>query len=280
MGNAKDIAAYYNSTLIHYKQWWDLSESQSLHYGIWNNQTKNFRQALSNTNKELMDLAEISEGDRVLDAGCGVGGAAIFLCNQRNAKVTGITLSQKQLDFANDLIKDKAYRNFLDFHLMDYTKTSFKNESFDVVWACESVSSAQDKSLFLEEAYRLLKKGGRLILSDYFLSSENSGMPNNLISKWESSWALGSLCTLNGFEDRIKKAGFRKHTAFDYTNHIGRSAQRMYYAALLARIPSQVYKLWNPKVSKYARNHYKSGIYQYRALKAGLWKYQIVLSIK
>lgn len=167
-----DIADYYNTTQIHYEQWWDLKKSLSLHYGIWEDHTKDFSDAVNNTNKIMLELANIKESDLVLDAGCGVGGAAIFICEQRNAKVTGITLSQRQIDFANTIIQKKGIENKVDFQLMDYTNTSFPDESFDVIWACESMSSATDKFMFIKEAHRLLKKGGKLILSDVFLTED------------------------------------------------------------------------------------------------------------
>lgn len=55
----------------------------------------------------MMELSGIDENDAVLDAGCGVGGAAIYVSCLKNAHVTGITLSEKQLAFANQLAKEK-----------------------------------------------------------------------------------------------------------------------------------------------------------------------------
>ena len=153
-----DIAEYYNTTQNHYERWWGLKNGLSLHYGIWDSGTKGFNAALVNTNRILMELAHVKPSDTVLDAGCGVGGAAFFLNAQKNVAVTGITLSKKQLQLAKDMAQAKQVSHQVNFQLMDYTKTTFADASFDVVWACESVSSATDKSLFIKEAYRILKK--------------------------------------------------------------------------------------------------------------------------
>jgi ubiquinone/menaquinone biosynthesis C-methylase UbiE len=67
------------------------------------------------------------------------------------------------------LANEKGVADKVLFHVMDYTQTNFADESFDVVWACESMSSASDKKAFIAEAYRLLKKGGRLIVIDFFV---------------------------------------------------------------------------------------------------------------
>jgi cyclopropane fatty-acyl-phospholipid synthase-like methyltransferase len=280
MFNSKDVAAYYDSTQIHYEQWWDLSNSLALHYGIWDKSTKNFKQAIINTNRLLMELSEIKPGERILDAGCGVGGAAIFLANQYDVKITGITLSEKQLDFANDQINGSHFETMIDFHLKDYCDTGFPNESFDIVWACESISSAPDKKKFLKEAYRLLAKGGRLVLCDYFLTQKGINFQKNWMSKWEQSWALSKIEPLEQFENEIHDVGFNSFLARDYTSQINKSAKRMYYAALLAALPSETYKIFNPNVSHFARNHYKSGIYQYKTLRAGLWNYNLILAKK
>ena len=57
MFTGKDIAEYYNTTQIHYKKWWNLNEGLSLHYGIWENDVKNFTDSLINTNKVLMNFS-------------------------------------------------------------------------------------------------------------------------------------------------------------------------------------------------------------------------------
>jgi len=280
MYNTEDIKNYYNTTQIHYEQWWDLNKSFSLHYGIWDEKTKNFNEALANTNKILTELANINSSNRVLDAGCGVGGAAVFIHEQKGARVTGITLSQKQLDSANKLVTDKGLSNHIDFKLMDYTQTTFPDESFDVIWACESICHSPEPKKFMNEAHRLLKKGGRLVICDFFKTSEDQIDKNNWLQKWCDTWAVTQLNTSMDFKKGLEKSGFANTKVLDYTPQIQKSAQRMYYASLLAVLPSEVYKLIKPGVSKFARNHYKCGLYQYKALKANLWKYQIILSIK
>ena len=128
-----------------------------------------------------MELAQICDKERILDAGCGVGGSAIYISSQKEVSITGITLSKSQLDFGRAIVLKEGLDHRIDLQLMDYTNTSFEDESFDVVWACESVSSCPDKTLFIREAHRLLKPGGRLIISDCFLSNEDQVDAKNWI---------------------------------------------------------------------------------------------------
>jgi cyclopropane fatty-acyl-phospholipid synthase-like methyltransferase len=280
MFTKQEIAEYYNTTQIHYEKWWKLKNSLSLHYGIWERGIKTFAEALANTNRILMELSEISESDNILDAGCGVGGAAMYLASTKNVPVTGITLSKKQFDFATHQAMERGLDNKVSFHIMDYTQTSFRNESFDVVWACESISSAPDKSAFIKEAYRLLKKDGRLILSDFFLPGNNETDNNSWIKKWTESWCISELITSELFIEELKNQGFTIRETLDYSEKIYKSSKRLFYASLLGAIPSEFYNFFHPGVSRFSKKHYMSGYYQFKALKENLWKYNIVLAKK
>lgn len=275
----KDIADYYNTTQIHYEQWWNLKKSLSLHYGIWEEGIQNFNQALVNTNRIMMNSSLIKEGDKVLDAGCGVGGAAFFLAQERKANVTGITLSEKQILLANAKREEKNLAALTNFQLMDYTKTDFDSETFDVVWACESFSSALDKSEFIKEAFRVLKKGGRLIISDYFLTDEKTNLP--IISKWLKAWSISEIPSVDWMSNEMSDIGFSDIQQTNYSSQIKKSAKRMYWASILATVPSELYKITHlNKVSRFAKHHYKSGYYQYVALKQGLWQYTMYVGTK
>ena len=280
MFTAKEVADYYNTTQNHYQKWWKLENNLSLHYGIWEDGINSFEESLINTNRVLSKLANISQTDKVLDAGCGVGGAAFFLADSKQSTVTGITLSNKQVELAKQSAIRRGLTNKVNFLLMDYTNTSFDDETFDVVWACESVSSVPDKSLFVKEAFRVLKKGGRLILSDFFQTDKDQIDRHGWVKKWGATWGISNFDTREAFIDKLDKQGFRKMNTFDYTDKIVKSARRMYFASLLGAIPSELYNLTHPNVSPFAKTHYKCGYYQYKALQKALWKYHVILAVK
>jgi tocopherol O-methyltransferase len=280
MFTKNDIAEYYNTTQIHYEKWWDLKNGLSLHYGIWEEGIKNFAEALTNTNRILMNLSNIQDSEKILDAGCGVGGAAIFLSNNKNVKVIGITLSEKQVKFATaSAIAGRSDHN-VSFHLIDYTDTPFDDGTFDVVWACESISSAPDKNDFIRESYRVLKKGGRLILSDFFLTDDHQEDKNGWIKKWCQTWSISNLETSDLFVNSLMDGGYEVKENINYTKNIYRSARRMYLAAILGGLPSEIYNILHPGVTRFAKKHYLSGYYQFKAVKENLWEYRIMLAVK
>ena len=280
MFTQKDVAEYYNTTLNHYEKWWKLKTGLALHYGIWTKGIKTFPESLVNTNRILMELSGISDSEKILDAGCGVGGSAIFLIQNKNVLVTGISLSEKQVTYANQRSRQLMLDRKASFYVMDYGKTPFLPESFDVVWACESLSSAPEKDEPIKEAYRLLKKGGRLIMSDFFLTENDIEDKQGLIKKWEKTWSIPGFVSTSTFSEKLKNQGFSISSQVDYTTEILPTSKRMYGAALLGAIPSEIYNLFHPKVSRFAKEHYKCGIYQYKALLAGLWCYKVILAVK
>src|SRR5207237_9048199 len=97
----RDIERYYELSEVHFRLHWNLAKSRSLHYGYWDASTKNLHEALLKINEVMAEKLNITKDDVVLDAGCGVGGSSIWLAKQFGCKVTGITLSSKQIMLAN-----------------------------------------------------------------------------------------------------------------------------------------------------------------------------------
>jgi cyclopropane fatty-acyl-phospholipid synthase-like methyltransferase len=274
----RDIADYYNQTQDHYEQWWKLKKAMAVHYGVWYKDTRSFLEALNNTNKAMLDFSGVSKNQRVLDAGCGVGGSCFFLAQSSQSIVTGITLSEKQLSFANKQLVRLGLEKSVDFKLEDYSMTSFPDQEFDMIWAIESLTSAQDKAKFVKEANRILKPGGSLVMADYF-KVDGIPDPNQWIEKWRKTWSLAPILTQHEFISIMEKDGLQFDKLMDLTREITPTSRRMYYAALAGAIPTMIYNAIH-NTSRFAKIHYKSGIYQYRALREDLWRYQLLRFVK
>ena len=279
MFNTKDIADYYNQTLPHYSIWWKLSEVQSLHYGIWESDTKSFKEALINTNITLAELAGVEQQHRLLDVGCGVGGAAFYLAEKFGCKVTGITLSDKQLSFANELRNQSNVKDLVVFEKQDFTATSFPDNTFDIVWACESICHASPKVDFIKELYRILKPGGKFIMADYLLTTDGLIDTDAYMKHWGDYWAITEFNSKENMLNELERNHFTIEKNIDITDKITPSAKKMYLAYLLGSIPSMLYNLTH-NTSRFAKTHYLSGKYQYKALKKKLWTYNIILAVK
>lgn len=279
MFSNKEIARYYDLSEVHYKLFWNLDESKSLHYGFWDASTRNFHEALLNINKLLSEKAGITETDHVLDAGCGVGGSSLWLAKNKGCQVTGITLSEKQRDKATQTAQKSELGCEVHFYQKDYTNTGFSENSFDVVWAIESVCHAENKSDFLKEAYRVLRPGGCLIMADFFKKEGLEGKDKTMISDWAHGWAVPDFSTIEEFEKQMVEAGFKNINIEDATKAIEPSAKRLYRSYFIGIIGAKLYALFN-KPTELSKKNVQTAYLQYKTLKKGLWNYKIIRAEK
>lgn len=224
----QDVVDYYEYTRRFYKYFWHGS-SGGVHYGFWNNGIKTHKEALLNTNKVLAEKARIEKNDRVLDAGCGVGGSAIWLAKQYGCKVVGITISPSQIRKAKETAIKEGVDNLVQFEEQDFIHTTFKAKSFDVVLGIESICHAEVKKEFLREAYRLLKSKGRLIVSDGFLLREPQGnKEQKYLNDFLVGLAVSNLSSLKKFEEDLKAVGFKNISSENKVDAVMSEVRRIY----------------------------------------------------
>ncbi len=280
MFSKKDIERYYDLSEIHYRVFWDLDKSNSLHYGYWDASTKNFHEALLNINTVLSKKINITKADVVLDAGCGIGGSSVWLAKNIGCNVTGISLSNKQVNTANDRAVKNGVENIATFYQKDFTDTGFANESFSIVWAIESVCHAQDKSQFINEAFRLLNNSGRVVMADFFKKEILQGKDAEHIQLWANGWAVPDFSTVKQFETQLKQAGFINIKIEDASQNIWRSVKRLYRAYYAGKVLGFLYGLIKPNASKEGKRNIETALYQYKTFKKHLWKYLIITAEK
>jgi len=276
----KDIVRYYDLSEIHYRLHWNMDKSRSLHYGYWDASTKNFHEALLNINKIIAQHAKITKNHHALDAGCGVGGSAIWMAKNIGCKVTGISLSERQITLANASAKKENVDQLVTFLQKDYTATGFDDNTFDVIWAIESVCYVTDKSEFLNEAHRILKPGGRLVVVDIYKKDNIEGKDAQQMQRLAHGWAIEEHTTKEKFEQQLSETGFRVIDIEDASEAIMRSVKRLYTAYFLGLIPTKIYQLFHPNATELAKRNVDTAYLQYRTLKKKLWKYLIFSAAK
>ena len=276
-----DIAEYYDKTEVHYRRGWDLSHSLAMHYGYWDEKTKDFRHSLHRMNETLASFGGLSAGERVLDAGCGVGGSSIFLAKEVGCHLVGISLSNQQIQRAEENARQLGVSSRTHFMKADYRATPFAPDSFDVIWALESAVHDPEKHDFFSEASRILRPGGRLIMGEYIKADQPmKPQDKRLFHKWLDAWAISDLTTLSQLISVAATYGLAPLAVKEITPHIRKSSWRMYYGSFFLGLLSGGYRLYNPKVSYFADNHYKGLRYQYPALRKQLWQYYFVSLVK
>jgi len=274
------IVQYYKESENGYKDSWDLKNSLAIHYGYWDEKVNSFPGSLIRMSEVMMEAAEIKSTDRVLDAGCGVGGSSIFLAKTIGCNVIGITLSPDQVAQAKSNAQKNAVDSLVEIKVMNYSATEFPDKSFDVVWGCESICYADDKSVFIEEAYRLLKPGGRLVVADGFVNKfENNEHPVD--RAWLNGWQVNYLETPERFARFMKNTGFENINYRDITKQTSHSAKRLYRVYFLAKIYVAWMKLTGHKPStEMQKKNIDACKYQYLSRKKGLSGYGLIVGEK
>lgn len=230
-----EIADYYKYSAWLYRVFIYSEKSLGMHFGFWDRDTKNNDEALLNQFKFVLEQTKIKSGHKVLDAGCGVGGGAIYIAKNTGAKVVGITIVSDQVNDANKNAKRAQVSNLVDFRLMDYAKTSFEDNTFDVVFAIESICHAYPKIDFLNESYRILKPGGLLIMSDGYVkrTPKNVG-ERKIITMLCKVWRLKELIEIDKMNALIEKVGFKLVEVKDQASRVRPTFKRMRLLVFLA----------------------------------------------
>lgn len=276
----RNIVSYYNHTWLEYRVLWINKKNRALHFGYYEDHTRDHSEALTNLNRVMAQKVGISSSDHVLDAGCGQGGSALWLSENLKARVTGITLVPHQVVKAQ---KETAKRNLGDkllFEVKDYCNTGYADGSFDVIWACESVCHTHQKIDFYKEAYRLLKSGGRLVMAEYIRADRNMNeVDENILQAWCSGWSMPDLDTWEEHKTNMTVSGFTQMEYSDITHNVRPSLNKLH------RISKKLLNFGNLLHLLRIRNHikhnnHKASIHQYEALDRNLWFYSIITAQK
>ncbi len=236
------VVNYYSVTQELYNKYYMTKDHRAMHHGYWDadilsnfnlllvslfpfatTMLKSHEESLARMDEVCAKLAEIKETDLVLDAGCGVGGSSIWIAKNIGARVIGITLVPMQVELAKKFAMEKGVDHLVSFKVMDFTTTEFNDETFDVVWAIESACHAVDKRLFLAESHRILKKGGRLMVSDGFLKNDENKLTASEMRdmrEWTSGFAVPNLATIDQFRKYLLELGFDNITFRDITENV------------------------------------------------------------
>jgi cyclopropane fatty-acyl-phospholipid synthase-like methyltransferase len=265
------IRDYYDQTWFDYRLLWLRPQNRAIHFGYWDVGTRGHSASLLNMNRALAGRIGVRTGQRVLDAGCGVGGSSIWLAQTYGVEVVGITPVASQIDRARRYAEEQGVADRVSFAQQDYTQTALPAASFDVVWAMESVCHAPDKRLFLAEARRLLRPGGRLGMVEYLRAARPlAAAGESLLQSWLSGWAIPDLATAGEFQQWLGEAGFRDVVVENIGAQVQPSLRRLFQLALvLGPVAWALHRVGLRSAT--AQGNLRGARDQYRAVRRGLW---------
>ena len=158
---SEGVLEYYWGEHIHLG-WYEEGQRKGPFYG-----GKDFIEAKYDFTEKMLQFSQIESPATVLDVGCGIGGSSRYIAKRYpEAQVTGITLSPEQQSRATALAAERGIPN-AKFEVVDALNMKFPDDSFDLVWACESGEHMPDKEKYIQEMARVLKPGGRMVVATW-----------------------------------------------------------------------------------------------------------------
>ena len=153
----KNVSHHYDISDDLYNLFLDPKRQYSCAY--FKNENDSLETAQNNKIKHLIKKLNIKSNQKVLDIGCGWGSLAIDIARSADCEVTGITLSENQLNYCKNRAKELNLENQLNFKLMDYRELNEKFDRIISVGMFEHVGRKFYKRFFTQ-IDKLLKEDG------------------------------------------------------------------------------------------------------------------------
>jgi ubiquinone/menaquinone biosynthesis C-methylase UbiE len=159
-------------------------------------------------------LASLKQGEVVLDLGSGAGFDCFLAANQvgKNGRVIGVDMTPEMLDKARTNAQKGNYEN-VEFRLGEIENLPVADNHVDVILSNCVINLSPDKKGVFQEAFRVLKPGGRLMVSDIVLLKELPEEIKNSVTAYIG--CLAGAVTKNEYFGAIQAAGFKETRIID-----------------------------------------------------------------
>lgn len=185
------ISEYYNETVDDYTAW---SEEGYLHYGYWRPWLNPFarKPMLEEMNRLIfkhLGLAQLQSGT-VADLGCGFGAVSRFGSQEHpELEFHAVTISPEQVAAAHERHTNQR----VHYYCADYHTLPLADLSIDRVFFLESLCHSTQPEMALSEVCRVLKPGGRIVMTDGYLArplAKTSPLFRHIVTEVAHNWAV------------------------------------------------------------------------------------------
>ncbi|KAM0055035.1 putative methyltransferase [Helianthus debilis subsp. tardiflorus] len=158
-----------------------------------------------------VDLIGVKAGQKILDAGCGVGGPMRSIASHSGCNVTGITINEYQVNRAKAHNKKAGLSHLCDVVCGNFLNMPFEDETFDGAYSIEATCHAPKLEDVYSEIFRVLKPGAMYVSYEWVTTELFNGEdPEHVevIQGIERGDALPGLRNYSDIADVAKKVGF------------------------------------------------------------------------
>lgn len=161
-------------------------------------------------------LASLKEGETVLDLGAGAGFDCFLAANKvgQRGKVIGVDMTPEMIEKARENARKGSYKN-VEFRLGEIENIPAANDSVDIVISNCVINLSPDKKKVFKEVFRVLKPGGRLMVSDIVLLKELPDFIKNSVAAYIG--CVSGALLKNDYLEAIREADFHEVKVLDET---------------------------------------------------------------
>lgn len=198
-----EVAAHYDDLDRYYRGLW----GEHVHHGLFDARGMSPEAATRRLIAVVAEGARVGPGSDVCDVGCGYGGTARVLAGEYRARVTALTVSSAQFAYARRVGPDPDAGG-PRYLLCDWLRNDLDAASFDALVAIESSEHMPVLAAFFDEAARVLRPGGRMVVCAWLTRDRLRG--------WERRHLIGPICregrlrgmeTAGVYDDLARSAG-------------------------------------------------------------------------
>lgn len=172
--NSKEAKAFHSS----------IYGGEYVHIGTYRKPSDSIAQAAEQAVKTMIRLLpKIAKNTSILELGSGYGGAARFLANKYNCKISCLNISEKENERHVELNKKHELDEYIEVTTGNFEQIPFARESFDIVWSQDALFHSAKREKVFREVARVLKPEGRFIFTDPMKTDDcPDGALKNLLS--------------------------------------------------------------------------------------------------
>ncbi len=154
--------------------------------------------------ENFLGQLNLSQKDHILDVGCGLGGAARYVANKYNNRVTGIDLTEEYIETGNALCAWVHLDNHISLHQGSALSMPFQDETFDGAYMMHVAMNIEDKAQLFNEVYRVLRSGAPFGIYDVMRIKDGE---LSYPVPWATEKSTSNLATPDQYKQALINAG-------------------------------------------------------------------------
>jgi cyclopropane fatty-acyl-phospholipid synthase-like methyltransferase len=238
-GHAEGVRRYYDNNAARFERYGQ--GGASIHRAVWGPGVKTRAQAFHFVDELILGaLSGHRDGKaRIVDLGCGVGASLLYLASRLDMTGEGITISPLQAARASELIAASKATAPVRCREGNYLDLPADLADTDLAFSIEAFVHSPDAARYFQQAARILRPGGKLVVCDDFLTpsaSHASPRAARWIEEFRRGWRVGSLVTVEQARALAAAEGLTLVHDLDLTPHLELRRPRDRWLSLLVAL--------------------------------------------